>query len=114
METKELISSYDKTNDVFVGKISETRGYWANYEFSKDIFLNMDKNHLPTSIQINGASDVLDVKKSVLENSNVSILIECSGDEIDFELFIADEMIFNKRSLNVFDIPDFSYMIKSN
>ena len=114
METKELISSYDKTNDIFVGKISETRGYWANYEFSKDIFLNIDKNHLPTSIQINGASDVLNVKKSVLENPNVSILIECSGDEIDFELFIADEMIFNKKSLNVFDIPDFSYMIKSN
>ena len=67
METKELISSYDKRNDIFVGRISEKNGYWANYEFSKDIFLNMDKNYLPSSIQINGASDVLNVDKSVLE-----------------------------------------------
>ena len=34
--------------------------------------------------------------------------------EIEFELFIADKMIFNKKSLNIFDIPDFSYMIKAN
>ena len=38
METKELISSYDETNDIFVGKISEKNGYCVNYEFSKGIF----------------------------------------------------------------------------
>lgn len=114
METKELISSYDETNDIFVGKISEKNGYCANYEFSKGIFLNIDRNNLPASIQINGASDVLNVEKSVLENPNVVILIKCSDDEIDFELFIADEMVYNKKSLNTFHIPDFNYKIKAN
>lgn len=114
METKELISSYDETNDIFVGKISEKNGYCVNYEFSKGIFLNIDKNNLPASIQINDASDVLNVEKNILENPDVVILIECSGDEIDFELFIADEMVYDKKSLNIFNIANFSYKIKAN
>ena len=114
METKELISSYDAINDTFVGKVSGKNGYMANFEFSEDVFLNVDKNNLPASIQINGASDALNVKKSVLKNPDVSILIECSGDKIDFEMFIAGEMIFNKKSLNIFSIPRFSYEIKAN
>lgn len=114
MQTKELISSYDEKNDVFIGKISNKYGYHANYEFSNDIFLNIDKNNLPSSIQINNASNVLNVKKSLLKNSDVFIVIECSGEEIDLELSINDKMIFNKKGHNIFDIPQFSYKIKAN
>ena len=32
MKIKELISSYDETNDIFVGKISEKNGYYSNYD----------------------------------------------------------------------------------
>ena len=56
----------------------------------------------------------MNVEKNVLENPDVVILIECSGDEIDFELFIADEMVYDKKSLNIFHIANFSYKIKAN
>lgn len=114
METKKLISSYDEMNDVFVGKISDKHGYCVNYEFSNDIFINMDENNLPSSIHINNASDILNVNKSLLEKDNISIFIECSGDEIYLKLMIADKRIFNKKTQNVFNIPQFSYEIKTN
>lgn len=114
MTTKELISSYDEVNDIFVGKISDKSGYLANYDISDGIFLNIDKNHLPVSIYIGNASDVLNVNKSVLEDPNVCISIECSGRELCFKLSIANEMIYNAKSLNVFDIPQISYEMKAN
>lgn len=114
MITNELISSYDETNDILRCKISEVNGYSANYYISDGIFLNVDKNHLPASIHINNASEVLDVKKSILEDPNVFVLIKCTKTELDFELFIADERIYASRSINRFEIPQLSYEIQLN
>ena len=114
METKELISSYDEINDTFVGKMADKNGYCANYDIADGIFLNIDKNRLPVSVHINNASDVLNVRKRILEDPNVSILIESKGDEIDFKLCIDNREIFSNRSVNVFGIPEVSYMMSAN
>ena len=114
METKELISSYDEINDTFVGKISEKKGYHANYDISEGIFLNIDKNNLPVSVYINNASDVLNIKKYVLKYCDLSIFIDCNGGEINFKLCVADEVIYNTKSINLFNSPQFSYLIKTN
>ena len=114
METKELISSYDEINDTFVGKIYEKNGYHANYDISEGIFLNIDENNLPVSVYINNASDVLNIKKYVLKYCDLSIFIDCNGSEINFKLCAADRMIYNTKSINLFDSPQFSYLIKTN
>lgn len=114
METKELISSYDEINDTFVGKMSEKNGYHANYDISKGIFLNLDNNNLPVSVHINNASNVLNVKKHVLQYCDLSIFIDCDGREINFKLCMADKMLYNAKSVNVFNSPQFSYLIKTN
>ena len=114
METKELISSYDVINDTFVGKISEKNGYHANYDISNGIFLNMDKNNLPVSVHINNASNVLNVKKYLLEYCDISIFIDCDGRDINFKLCVADKILYNTKSENIFDSPKFSYLIKTN
>ncbi|WP_407415460.1 hypothetical protein [Methanobrevibacter sp.] len=114
METKELISSYDEANDTFVAKMSDKKGYYANYDIADGIFLNIDKNRLPVSVQINDASCVLNVKKSVLQDPDVSILIECVGDKIHLKLSIADREIFSNNSANIFDIPEVSYEIRAS
>jgi hypothetical protein len=114
METKELISSYDVINDTFVGKISEKNGYHANYDISNGIFLNMDKNNLPVSVHINNASNVLNVKKYLLKYCDISIFIDCDGRDINFKLCVADKILYNTKSTNIFDSPKFSYLIKTN
>ena len=114
MESKELISSYDEINDTFVAKVGGKDGYCASYELSQGIFLNVDDNSLPSSIQINGASDVLNVNKGLLEDPNVCIIIKCNGDVIDFELSISSKKVFAISSFNNFDVEMFSYMIKAN
>ena len=114
METKELISSYDEINDTFVGKISEKNGYHANYDISNGIFLNIDNNNLPVSVHINNASDVLNVKKYVLKYCDLSIFIDCDGTEINFKLCTDDRMLYDTKSVNVFNSPQFSYLIKAN
>lgn len=114
MKTKELISSYDERNDIFVGKISGKNGYMANYDMSDGIFLNIDKNNLPVSVHIDNASEVFDVDKSILEDPDVTIVIECRGEVLSFELSIANEMIYATKSLNIFNIPQLSYEIKAN
>ena len=114
METKELISSYDEVNDTFVGKMADKNGYYANYDIADGIFLSIDKNRLPVSVQINNASDVLNVKKGILKNPNVAILIECMGDNVNFRFCIEDKEIFSSRSVNVFDIAPVSYRIRAN
>jgi hypothetical protein len=114
MKTKELISSYDEENDIFVGKISDMNGYMANYDISDGIFLSIDKNNFPVSVQINNASEIFDVEKSILENPDVTIIIECRGEVLSFELSIADETIYATKLLNVFNIPQLSYEIKAN
>ncbi len=114
METKELISSYDEVNDTFVGKMSDKKGYCANYDIADGIFLNIDKDKHPVSVQINDASCVLNVKKRVLQNPDVSILIECVGDKICFKLSVEDREIFSNKSPNIFHIPELSYEIRAN
>lgn len=114
MKTDELISSYDETNDIFLCKISEVNGYSANYHISDGIFLNVDINHLPASVHINNASEVLNVSKNVLEDPNVLVLIKCTEKELNFELFIADKRICAFKSMNRFDIPHLSYKIQLN
>ena len=114
METKELISSYDEINDTFVGKMSDKNGYHANYDIADGIFLNLDKNNLPVSVHINNASDVLNVSKKILEDPNVSILIESVGDKINFKLCISGREIFRNKSRNMFCIPELSYKISAN
>ena len=114
MKIKELISSYDETNDIFVGKISEKNGYYSNYDISNGIFLNVDKDNLPVSVHINNASDILNVKKCVLEYCDLSIFIDCDGREINFRLCMADKMIYNTKTVNLFKSPQFSYLIKTN
>jgi hypothetical protein len=114
METKELISSYDVINDTFVGKISEKNGYLANYDISNGIFLNIDKNNLPVSVHINNASNMLNVKKDLLEYCEVSIFIDCDGRDINFKLCLAGKILYRTKSANVFNSPRFSYLIKTN
>lgn len=114
MKTDELISSYNETNDIFLCKISEVNGYSANYYISDGIFLNVDKNHLPVSVHINHASEVLNVSKNILEDPNVLVLIKCTKKEFNFELFIANERIYASKSMNRFDIPQLNYEIQLN
>ena len=106
--------AYDETNDILRCKISEVNGYSANYFISDGVFLNVDKNHLPASIHINHASEVLDVSKSILEDPNVFVLIKCTDNELDFELFVANERIYASKSMNRFDIPQVDYEIQLN
>lgn len=114
MESKELISSYDEINDTFVAKVCGKDGYYANYELSRGIFLNVGNDNLPSSIQINGASDVLNVSKGLLEDPNVYILIKCNGEVIEFELSISSKKIYSNTFFNTFDVAKFSYEIKVN
>lgn len=114
MESKELISSYDEINDTFVAKVCGKDGYCANYELSQGIFLNVDGNSLPSSIQINSASDVLNVSKDLLEDPDVCILIKCNGDMIDFELSISSKKVYANTFFNTFDVSKFNYKIRTN
>ena len=114
MITEELISSYDETNDILLCKISEVNGYCANYNISNGVFLYLDKNHLPVSVYINHASEVLNVNKKLLEDPNVFVSIRCTKNKLDFELFIADKRIYSSKSENKFDIPRIDYEIQLN
>lgn len=114
MKTNELISSYDETNDILICKISEVNGYSANYDISDGIFLNVDKNQLPASIFIKHASEVLNVKKCILEDPNICVFIKCTKKELDFELLIANKRIYASKSMNRFDMPKLSYEIQLN
>ncbi len=114
MTSKELISTYNEKNDTFVCKLSDKKGYVANYDISNGVFLSTDINNLPVSFFIGDASNVLNVKKSILEDPNVAISLKCSKKEIDFELFIADERIYSSKSGNYFNIPDIDCVMKAN
>ena len=114
MKTNELISSYDETNDILFCRISEVKGYLASYDISDGVFLNLGKDNLPVSIHINNASEVLDVGKGLLEDPNILVLIRCRGNELDFELFIANRRIYASKSMNNFNIPQINYKIQLN
>ena len=114
MKTKRLISSYDEINDTFVGKIDGKNKYCADYSISDGIFLAIDKNNIPCSIFVDGASDVFNISKSMLENSNIKIAIDCDSLCLSFNMFIEDLKICSVRSENRFGIPKLNYLMDSN
>ena len=84
MKTQRLISSYDEINDIFCGKIEGKNGYFANYAMNEGIFINIDKNGCPVSVFIDRASDILNVKKEILEESDIKIGLGCDYCSIYF------------------------------
>ena len=114
MEKQRLISSYDELNDTFVGKIEGRNGYNANYSISDGIFLNIDKDNVPTSVVVNNASEVLDVPKQSLESADIKIGINCNGDCLSFNMFVENSEICSLRCRNDFGIPDLEYLIDCN
>lgn len=114
MEKERLISSYDEVNDTFVGKIDGKNGYWADYSISDGIFLSIDKDNLPASVLVDNASEVFNVSKQILENSNVRIGIDCDSICLIFTMFIENLKICTVRCKNKFGIPDVSFEMDSN
>ena len=109
-----LISSYDEISDTLVGKIDGKNGYCANYGISDDVFLNIDKNNIPTSFHINNASKVFNTSKKFLENSNVKINLGCDSIFIYFTMFIENLKICSIKCENKCGIPNLDYEIDSN
>ena len=114
MKTKRLISSYDEINDTFVGKIDGKNRYCADYSISDGIFLAVDHNNVPYSIFVDNASDVLNISKSVLENSNVKIAIDCDSLFLSFSMFIGDLKICSIRCKNRCGIPKLNFLMDTN
>ncbi|MBQ9025238.1 MAG: hypothetical protein IJ104_02495 [Methanobrevibacter sp.] len=102
MKTKELITSYDATNDILAGKLLDEKGFMANYTIGNGIFLNTDENNMPTSFYIGEASQKLGVDKEVLKDPNVAVAIDSDDSGIDFEIFISSNKIFKLKSDNRF------------
>ena len=111
MEKQRLISSYDELNDTFVGKIDGRNGYNANYRISDGIYLNIDKDNVPTAVVVNRASEVFDVSKQCLESADVKIGICCNGDCLSFSMFVENSEICSLKCRNDFGIPALEYFI---
>ena len=111
---KRLISSYDEINDIFVGKIGGKNRYCADYSISEGIFLAIDKNKVPCSIFVEGASDVFNISKSMLENSDIKIVLDCDSLFLSFNMFIEDLKICSIKSENRFGMPELNYLMDSN
>lgn len=111
---KRLISSYDETNDTFVGKVDGENGYVADYGISDGIFLRINNCNLPASVFIPNASEVLDISKSVLESSDVKIGIDCDDFCLSFKMCIDDLLVFSTKCRNSFGIPNLNYLIDCN
>ena len=114
MEKETLISSYDEINDTFVGKIDGRNGYYANFSISEGIFLSIDKNCMPTSVLVDNASEVFNISKQLLENSNVKIGIDCDSICLYFTMFIENSEICSIKCKNNFGIPNINFEIDSN
>ena len=114
MKKETLISSYDEINDTFVGKIDGRNGYCANYSISEGIFLSIDKDNIPTSVLVDNASEIFNVSKQTLENSNVKIGIGCDSICLYFTMFIENLKICSIRCKNNFGIPNINFEIDSN
>lgn len=114
MEKERLISSYDEINDTFVGKIDGKNGYCADYSISEGIFLSIDKDNMPASVLVDNASEVFDISKNILENSNVKIGIDCDSICLCFTMFIENLKIYSVRCKNKFGIPKISFEMDSN
>ncbi|MBR4447416.1 hypothetical protein [Methanobrevibacter sp.] len=114
MEKQRLISSYDELNDTFVGKIEGRNGYDANYSISEGVFLNIDKNNIPTSVVVNNASEVLNVSKQCLESADIKISIDCNENCLSFNMYVENSEICSLKCRNGFGIPNLNYLIDCN
>lgn len=114
MKTERLISSYDEINDTFVGKIDGMNRYCADYSISEGIFLAIDKDNVPCSVFVVNASDVFNVSKSMMENANVKIAIDCDSIFLSFIVFIEDLKICSIVSENRYGIPKLNFLMDAN
>lgn len=114
MEKQRLISSYDEINDTFVGKIDGRNGYCADYNISDGIFLAIDENKIPFSVFVEGASDVFNISKRMLESANVKIALDCDAIFLNFNMFIEGLKICSIRSENKCGMPRFNFCLDSN
>ena len=111
---KRLISSYDEVNDTFVGKVDGGHGFCADYGISDGVFLAIDENNFPTSVYVNNASEVLNIPKQILENSNVRISIICDAIFLNFNMCIEGLKICSIRCKSHYGIPSLNFEIDSN
>lgn len=111
---KRLISSYDEVSDTFVGKVDGQKGFCADFDISGGIFLGIDKNNFPNSIYVKNASEVLNIPKQILENSNVKIKINCDRICLHFNMSIEDLSICSVKCKNKFQIPYMNFEMDSN
>ena len=114
MKTQRLISSYDEVNDIFYGMIEGKKGYLANYAVDESIFINIGDGNYPVSFLISNASNVLDVKKEVLEESNVKIAIGCDDLSLYFNMCINNVEIYKDKFKNLYSMPNFSFILDTN
>lgn len=114
MKKQRLISSYDEINDTFVGKIDGRAGYCADYSISDGVFLSIDKDNMPTSVFVDKASEVFNISKHILENSNVKIDIDCDSICLYFTMFIENLKICSIRCKNIYGIPNMNFEMDSN
>lgn len=114
MVKKRLISSYDEKNDTFVGKIDGENGFCADYGISEGVFLTIDKNNLPASIFVSNASEVFEIPKQILEDSDVKISIDCDSILLKLKLCIRDLKICSITCKNKYGIPNVKLLMDSN
>lgn len=114
MKKERLISSYDELNDTFVGKIEGKNGYGANYGISEGVFLNIDKNNIPTSVFVNNASEVFNVSKQCLESANIKISIYCDEKWLSFIMSVENYEICSFKCRNDFGIPNLNCLMDCN
>lgn len=114
MKTQRLISSYDEINDIFCGKIDGKNGYFANYAMNEGIFINIDKNGCPVSVFIDRASDILNIKKEILEESDIKIGLGCDDCSIYFDIFVNGVKIYNNKFENNCGIPDLNFLLDTD
>lgn len=111
---KRLISSYDEVNDTFVGKVDGENGYSADYGISEGVYLGINNSHLPTSVFVPHASEVLNASKETLESADVKININCDDSCLYFDMCIEERRIFSAKCRNNFGIPNLNFLIDSN
>ena len=114
METKRLISSYDEINDTFVGKIDGKIRYCADYNISDGIYLALDSSKIPCSVFVDGASEVFNISKDILEKSDVRISISCNSMHISLIMFIEGLKVCSIKCENRCGIPEMDCLMDTN
>lgn len=111
---KRLISSYDEINDTFVGKVDGEKGYVADYGISEGVYLAINDSHMPASVIVPNASEVLNTSKETLESADVKININCDDSCLYFDMCIEETKICSIKCKNSFGIPKIECLIDSN